>query len=334
MIQIKDKSACCGCSACVQSCPKQCIVLKEDKEGFLYPVFNQTLCIACGKCEKVCPELHPFYAVQPLMVYAANDLGGNALKTETFTRKSVGRLMVENSMPSTITLTQLDNSDMFLFGNPFMAHINIQKFLDANKESIEAAYVYVNKSYQTIQANGISTRADATTQLAPMQAMFVKTKVSGKSTVVRLSYDMLEQRTSVAGSSIRKSGFSPLYLSARVNRQTASCVVLSSNTRMGNHSKNASLLLDEEANPEVAVYTVADGKALSIHYQQTDERIPLGFYMKQVGDIQLSFESRNAAWKGWRLVDSQTGQVYGLDETVTLKSVASGSGRFYLEKEN
>lgn len=266
--------------------------------------------------------------------YHYYDLGGNVLETETFKRKSVGRLMVENSMPSTITLTQLDNSDMFLFGNPFMAHINIQKFLDANKESIEAAYVYVNKSYQTIQANGISTRADATTQLAPMQAMFVKTKVSGKSTVVRLSYDMLEQRTSVAGSSIRKSGFSPLYLSARVNRQTASCVVLSSNTRMGNHSKNASLLLDEEANPEVAVYTVADGKALSIHYQQTDERIPLGFYMKQVGDIQLSFESRNAAWKGWRLVDSQTGQVYGLDETVTLKSVASGSGRFYLEKEN
>lgn len=71
MIQIKDKSACCGCSACVQSCPKQCIVLKEDKEGFLYPVVNQTLCIACGKCEKVCPELHPFDAVQPLMVYAA-----------------------------------------------------------------------------------------------------------------------------------------------------------------------------------------------------------------------------------------------------------------------
>ena len=277
---------------------------------------------------------YSFHFPKSHTTYHYYDLGGNALETETFTRKSVGRLMVENSMPSTITLTQLDYSDMFLFGNPFMAHINIQKFLDANKESIEAVYVYVNNGYQAIQANGISTRADATTQLAPMQAMFVKTKVSGKSAVVRLSYDMLEQRTSVAGASIRKSGFSPLYLSARVNRQTASCVVLSSNTRMGNHSKNASLLLDEEANPEVAVYTVADGKALSIHYQQTDERIPLGFYMKQVGDIQLSFESRNAAWKGWRLVDSQTGQVYGLDETVTLKSVASGSGRFYLEKEN
>lgn len=71
MIQIKDKSACCGCSACVQICPKQCIVLKEDKEGFLYPVVNQTLCIACGKCEKVCPELHPFDVVESLKAYAA-----------------------------------------------------------------------------------------------------------------------------------------------------------------------------------------------------------------------------------------------------------------------
>lgn len=71
MIQIKDKSACCGCSACVQICPKRCIVLKEDKEGFLYPVVNQTLCIECGKCEKACPELHPFDAGESLKAYAA-----------------------------------------------------------------------------------------------------------------------------------------------------------------------------------------------------------------------------------------------------------------------
>lgn len=275
---------------------------------------------------------YSFHFPKSHTTYHYYDLGGNALKTETFTRKSVGRLMVENSMPSTITLTQLDNSDMFLFGNPFMAHINIQKFLDANKESIEAAYVYVNKSYQTIQANGISTRADATTQLAPMQAMFVKTKVSGKSTVVRLSYDMLEQRTSVAGSSIRKSGFSPLYLSARVNRQTASCVVLSSNTRMGNHSKNASLLLDEEANPEVAVYTVADGKALSIQRMRSATRIPVGFYLKQTGNVSLTFDASDDIWNSWRLKDQQTGRSYPLKGKITLDNVSTGSGRFFLEK--
>lgn len=295
---------------------------------------GQGFAMRAGEAVGANTSTYSFHFPKSHTTYHYYDLGGKALKTETFTRKSVGRLMVENLMPSTITLTQLDNSDMFLFGNPFMAHINIQKFMDVNKESIEAVYVYVNKSYQTIQANGISTRADATTQLAPMQAMFVKTKVSGKSTVVRLSFDMLEQRTSVAGSSIRKSGFSPLYLSARVNRQTASCVVLSSKSRMGNHSKNASLLLDEEANPEVAVYTVADGKALSIHYPTSVTRIPVGFFVKSQGGVELSFQAQGNDWDGWCFVDTQTGKRYSLTDNITLDDVASGSGRFYLEKED
>ena len=101
---------------------------------------------------------------------------------------------------------------------------------------------------------------------------------------------------------------------------------------MGNHSKNASLLLDEEANPEVAVYTVADGKALSIHYQQTDERIPLGFYMKQAGNVNLTFDDSDNAWNGWKLKDEQTGRSYPINGRITLNDVSTGSGRFFLEK--
>lgn len=41
MIQIKDKSKCCGCMACVQKCPKQCITMKEDEEGFLRCIFKK-----------------------------------------------------------------------------------------------------------------------------------------------------------------------------------------------------------------------------------------------------------------------------------------------------
>jgi len=55
MIQIKKKQDCCGCQACVQRCPKQCISLIEDNEGFLYPEVNPDKCINCGLCEKVCP---------------------------------------------------------------------------------------------------------------------------------------------------------------------------------------------------------------------------------------------------------------------------------------
>lgn len=40
MIQILDKHNCCGCNACVQKCPKQCISMHEDEEGFLYPIVD------------------------------------------------------------------------------------------------------------------------------------------------------------------------------------------------------------------------------------------------------------------------------------------------------
>ena len=73
MITITDKSLCCGCSACATRCPKACITMVEDSEGFLYPQVDASLCIDCGLCEKVCHELHPFEERKPLQVLAANN---------------------------------------------------------------------------------------------------------------------------------------------------------------------------------------------------------------------------------------------------------------------
>lgn len=71
MINITDKHNCCGCSACVQACPKQCISFDEDDKGFRYPLANKELCIGCGLCEKVCPCLNQSNPRKPLKVYAA-----------------------------------------------------------------------------------------------------------------------------------------------------------------------------------------------------------------------------------------------------------------------
>lgn len=59
MIEIKDKSECCGCWACYNACSKHCIEMVEDSEGFRYPLINKEHCIDCGLCEKVCPILKP-----------------------------------------------------------------------------------------------------------------------------------------------------------------------------------------------------------------------------------------------------------------------------------
>lgn len=68
MITIIDSAACCGCTACVNICPVQCIVMRRDCEGFDYPLANPDRCIGCGKCESVCPVLEPLESRSPLAV--------------------------------------------------------------------------------------------------------------------------------------------------------------------------------------------------------------------------------------------------------------------------
>jgi coenzyme F420-reducing hydrogenase beta subunit len=73
MIHLTEKTDCCGCNACVQSCPKDCITMQEDNEGFLYPAIDLETCIDCSLCEKVCPEIHQKEVRKPLQVYAAKN---------------------------------------------------------------------------------------------------------------------------------------------------------------------------------------------------------------------------------------------------------------------
>lgn len=53
---IDDQNLCTGCGACYYSCPKKCISMSENKEGFLFPEINDKICVNCGKCRKVCPS--------------------------------------------------------------------------------------------------------------------------------------------------------------------------------------------------------------------------------------------------------------------------------------
>lgn len=48
------REECCGCTACVFSCPKGAIGMEGDEEGFLYPVVDASLCVGCGRCVGVC----------------------------------------------------------------------------------------------------------------------------------------------------------------------------------------------------------------------------------------------------------------------------------------
>lgn len=51
---VKDKKECCGCGACYHSCPKNAISMVENEEGFIYPQIDESICINCGRCLRVC----------------------------------------------------------------------------------------------------------------------------------------------------------------------------------------------------------------------------------------------------------------------------------------
>lgn len=54
MIKINDPQQCCGCTACASICPHDAVSMQPDALGFLYPSVDESRCVDCGLCEKVC----------------------------------------------------------------------------------------------------------------------------------------------------------------------------------------------------------------------------------------------------------------------------------------
>ncbi|WP_315119212.1 Coenzyme F420 hydrogenase/dehydrogenase, beta subunit C-terminal domain [uncultured Clostridium sp.] len=58
MITINNKKDCMGCHACSNICPKICISMESDSEGFWYPKVDHQKCIKCRLCVKFCPIIN------------------------------------------------------------------------------------------------------------------------------------------------------------------------------------------------------------------------------------------------------------------------------------
>ena len=59
MPKFASTEICTGCTACKNACPKQCIEMKSDINGFLYPIVNDiSACIHCEECARICPVIN------------------------------------------------------------------------------------------------------------------------------------------------------------------------------------------------------------------------------------------------------------------------------------
>lgn len=268
-----------------------------------------------------------FHFPKSFRSYHYYGINGNSLKESSITRtEQIGRLWTAEQI-NELTLKRETSGTLYLFGNPFMAHINIKKFLEANSSVVSSVKVYKDGQYVDITSSNV-----AGAQIAPMQAVFLMATAAGTQLPITLSEDMLEQGKSSTRLTRRMAN--QVRLTATSNRHSASCVVVSSSSGNDkfNSREDVTLLVGSEEGSGVAVYTIADGKALSIQRMRSATRIPVGFYLKQTGNVSLAFDASDNIWSGWRLKDKQTGRSYPLKGKITLDNVSTGSGRFFLEK--
>lgn len=127
MINILKPELCCGCAACVQRCPKHCIVFYEDAQGFLYPRVDKGKCIDCGLCEKVCPIINKNPSVKmPEEVIAYKNMNDDIRKSS-----SSGGFF-------TAIAEKIISQDGVVFGARFDEHWNVVHDYTETQEGLPA----------------------------------------------------------------------------------------------------------------------------------------------------------------------------------------------------
>ena len=246
-----------------------------------------------------------------------------------------------------VNITLNDESDYFLVGNPFMAHINIAKFLEGNNGITEVKVYDGNALNSAILCDGEglltnnNTDKKDWTSIAPMQSFlfFVKKADATEQCSVTFSRDMLEtkpedaQPLRVSQSRTAETDADRIVIKARVGDVESSAVVRFSAGASAGFvpGEDASLLVDNEVRPCVQVFTLAGDRAADIQQTPDVDRLTLGLMADGGEPLTLSLDGDT----GWTLYDTQTGATYQMDggAEADLGTVGSSTGRYMLVRD-
>lgn len=301
-------------------------------------------------------------------VYNYYTLSGGWVKEETLpegARNMNGKFTYEKSgfkpenAGSSFTF-ELRNEEQdaayFVAGNPFISYLDIKTFLTENKQSVQAIRIIDSESVFgeeeglvriSLGENGdlsFDVAGEQSNTIAPLQAFYVEVLEGYTSDNVNITYtsDMFVQPSASTAARSSRSASVPtageMKISAVSGNSVSSCSLIRSAGASDAYNAKEDIvsLIDEDFMPKVKVYTVANKRALDIQKMSNATRVDLGFMVKD-GSQQTEFTlDYGSNWKGWTLVDKQTGKRYLLDGTsltVNAGAMKSNDGRFYLVKE-
>lgn len=232
-----------------------------------------------------------------------------------------------------ITLKADEPTNTFLLGNPFMSHIDIQKFLKAN-DNVGSVIVQTPQGEQTIAKTGESVVATGdATSIEPMQSFKVVSNADpSTSLTIFLTTEMIGG-TKKPDAEGENKGETTRALRVNVESLT-------------NGSRSASLLMmadddmavvptlmDNEVKPDVKVFGISKSNAYDI--MPMAESTSLGIFLNHKDSISIEVvPTEGTDAEEYVLHDNLTDIDYKISSQVVVSDAETSLGRFVIRKLN
>ena len=276
-------------------------------------------------------------AIQNLTYYYGDNIPHQEL--------SMYRLKIDDPQADgnyTVDVSDLQVQDNYLLvGNPTMASVNMSKFFEVNTDLARGYWTYENGILEAYRVASDYTVTDSKGGkggiIKPLQAFFVKKGSASQISFTRgmaidgnFPGDVIVPASSGGGS--RPFG---LVLSAAGVKGSSSAMVSQSGDASNDYveGEDVETLFDSNLSDVPLVYTVADGRAVSIDNRQEISVIPFGVTQAMTAPVDVSVTGIATSMTPIYFVDALTGVSTELAENATVSVQPNDYGRYFLVRD-
>lgn len=234
----------------------------------------------------------------------SRDNAGKMLIGQLYDRSNPESLQTDDYISVNLTAANGDGNYLMV-GNPYMAELDLQKFLEANNDVLKQQYTYVNAAGETATAiyntktskwvtNGVEEADNAF--IKPYGVFYALPQTKGATSATVKFSESMQRLTPVASTETPEEGTgatTAMHIEATSERGTSKASVNYSATASDNYlrTEDAALLTGIGENAAPRVFTAADNMAITVNQLQGQTRIPLGVYADDNEAVTLTFHN-------------------------------------------
>lgn len=250
-------------------------------------------------------------------------------------QRSVYAHVATTEAPLTVHLSATETTTFFLVGNPFQSYLDVSAFLAANP-AVKAVKTYDGNTTNTaVKADGALVTCGAADKVAPAEAFFVELNSAATECTLQFGAAMFSDNSATTlAAQQRVCGLRLTALAADGTKASALLFEGSNAT----HCPNSSTLLDAEARPQLALFSLNNQlQAYDVAQWPTHaERMALGVCSANADTLTLEAESVGGAdLSAYELYDAETNTLQPLQcsQRLLLKGSHVWLNRFALQRK-